>query len=157
VRPEYYALLLLHSLEGCSLLPVQYPSSLPLAIFALQAPDGSLRLVVDDMDVAHPSRHGRRSPAPAPVTLAISAPSPFGQAGVIRLTAPSAGARAGTALGGATVTGDGSFGLPAPQRLSGRAGRFRLRVSPASAALVTLGAKGAPPPASCAAAKAGAG
>jgi hypothetical protein len=157
VRPEYYALLLVRSLEGCSLLPVHYRSSHDVAVFALQAPDGSLRVLIDDMDVPQPrGRHGH-SPAPAPVSVAISAPGSYTRASVIRLTAPSAAARAGTALGGATVAGDGSFGLPVPEQLHGHAGRFRLRVSPASAQLVTLAAKGAPLPGSCAAASAGAG
>jgi hypothetical protein len=139
-RPEYYALLALRSLEGCAFVPVGFEAPGEVAVFALRAPDGSLRVVIDDMQLptSGTGRHGAQ--AAHPLTVRISAPSSYTQASVVRLAAPSASALAGTTFGGAGVQADGSFPGAVPQPVAFSHGAFVQMVTPASAAIVTLGA-----------------
>src|SRR5439155_9626691 len=111
-RPEYYALLLLRSLEGCAFVPVAYSTARNIDVFALRAADGSLRVVIDDMEVPAPPRPGKRAPAPAPALITLRADPSYGQASIVRLSAPFAGAEEGVSLGGASVGADGSFAAP---------------------------------------------
>lgn len=73
-RPEYYALLLLHALEGCAFLPETFHTSRDIATFALRAPDGSLRVVIDDMETSAPATATSTSSATA--ATSISTPTP---------------------------------------------------------------------------------
>jgi glycosyl hydrolase family 79 len=134
-RPEYYALLLLRSLEGCAFVPVAYAARGRVAVYALRAPDGSLRVVIDDMELAS-ARSGARAPAAAWVALHV--PSSYTRASVVRLTAPRLSAQHGVSFGGGSVAADGSLPAPVPEVLAGGAGAFKVRVTPASAAVVTL-------------------
>jgi hypothetical protein len=138
VRPEYYALLLLRSLEGCAFVPVEYATARRVAVYALRAPDGSLRVVIDDMDVRDAAQ--TRAPAPAPVSIVLHLGPSYARASVVRLTAPAAAARTGVSLGGSTVGADGSFAAPIPESLAPRSGSVTVKVRPASVAVVTLAA-----------------
>ncbi len=136
-RPEYYALLLLHSLENCSFIPLSYESSRDISLFALRAPGGSLRFVIDDME------NSSRSPAasgqkPTPLAVTLDAGTSYHRANVMRLTAPGIGALDGVTLGGASLSSDGTLAPPALEPLRARAGSVHLQVKPGSVALVTL-------------------
>jgi len=137
VRPQYYALLLLGTLEGSSLVPVTYRAPGGLAVFALRARDGTLRVVIDDMQIAAPG-HRRRAVAPQAAIVTLQTRSPYAAASALRLTAASAAATAGTTLGGATVGLDGTLPPTSPEALAAGAGGYTLRVQPASVVLVTL-------------------
>lgn len=139
-RPEYYALLLVRALEGCSFVPVSYRTTRDVAVFALRAPDGTLRVVVDDMEVAHRSGRRRSAPliVPAPVRVELHVESEYARASVARLVAAAAQARSGVSFGGSSVAPDGGFSGAATQPLAGARGSFALTLRPASAALVTL-------------------
>jgi len=139
-RPEYYALLLLRSLEGCAFVPAAYGTSRDVAVYALRAHDGSLRVVIDDKEAPASGRSGRRARSPAPVLVALRANRSYVRASVVRLSAPSASAREGVRFGGASVGADGSFAAPAPEALGGAPGSFVVTVRPASVAVVTLAA-----------------
>ena len=148
-RPEYYALLLLRSLEGCAFLQTGYQTSRNVSVYALRAPDGTQRVVIDDMDLASADGgHTRarvepgRAPearAPEPVSVTLQADTSYRYASVTRLSAPSVHAKHGVSLGGASLRPDGSFAGAASVPISGGAGRFTLRVAAGSAALVVLG------------------
>lgn len=139
-RPEYYGLLLLRSLEGCAFLPTAYSTSRDIAIYALRATDGSLRVVIDDMEAPVAARRGKRARAPAPALIALRADRSYDHASVVRLSAPSARSAQGVRYGGAQVGEDGSFAGPVPVPLAGAPGSFRVAVRPASVAVVTLAA-----------------
>src|SRR5205085_2999559 len=107
-RPEYYALLLLRSLEGCAFVSAVYRTSRNVSVYALRAPDGTLRVVIDDMEP--PARRAsppiRRSPSGAlPVVLDVE--PAYQHAGVTRLSAASIAAEGGVTLGGASLNPDG--------------------------------------------------
>jgi hypothetical protein len=136
-RPEYYALLLLRSLEGSSFVRADYHTTGNVSVFALRAPDGTLRVVVDDMEPSSSSsKSGHRRATPLRVTL--RAPREVGSGSVIRLSAPSIGARSRLTLGGVSLGADGSLPAARAEPIAGGSGRFVVEVDPASAALVTL-------------------
>jgi hypothetical protein len=137
-RPEYYALLALRSLEGCAFVPVTYSTTRRVQVFALRAPDGSLRVVVDDMELATKTAHHGSARPPSPVTIRISPPAGYTQASVLRLRAPAASSLAGATLGGASLAPDGSFPGGVSQPVAATRGSFSLKVAPASAAVLTL-------------------
>jgi hypothetical protein len=131
-RPEYYALLLLRALEGCAFLEARYRTSHSVSVYALRAPDGNLRIVVDDEDVPAASR------ASGPVDVVVQADPSYRRGSVIRLSAPSVYAKRGVRLGGRALRPDGSFPGTVPTPIAGGAGHFAVRVSAGSAALVVL-------------------
>ena len=135
-RPEYYALLLLRSLEGCAFVRASYHTQRNVDVYALRAPDGSLRVVIDDKETAGGSAGAM--PPPAPVWVALHAARSYTAASVVRLSAPSAAARAGVSYGDATVAADGGFTAPTGGALAGGPGSFVVQVKPASVAVVTL-------------------
>jgi hypothetical protein len=137
-RPEYYALLLMRSLEGCAFVPASYRTPRNIAVYALRAADGSLRVVIDDMETPDSARASKGASSPAPVWVALRAQRSYTRASVVRLSAPAAGARGGVSFGGSTVGADGGFAVPMPRPLAGTRGSFLVRVTPASVALVTL-------------------
>jgi Glycosyl hydrolase family 79 C-terminal beta domain len=139
-RAEYYALLLLRSLEDCAFVPVSYRTSRDISVYALRAADGTLRVVVDDMETPATARSTAGGRPPAPVSVTLHVDESYQRASVVRLSAPSVDATQGVTLGGASLRPDGSFPQPAPGRVVGGSGRFVLQVRPGSAALVTLAA-----------------
>ncbi len=113
-RPEYYALLLLHSLEGDAFMPLSLHTSRNIAAFALRAPDRAMHVVIDDMETASAgtaSAHASGAPRPATVTLEVG--SSYRRATALRMSAPSAGALQGTTLGGVALRQNGT--LPTPR------------------------------------------
>ena len=139
-RPEYYALLLLRSLEDCAFVPVTYRTSRDVSVYALRAADGSLHVVLDDMETPASPRSTLAGQQPAPVSVTLQVDRSYQHGSVIRLTAPSVAAKRGVALGGASLRPDGSFPVPVPGPVAGGSGRFVLELIPGSAALVTLAA-----------------
>ena len=139
-RPEYYALLALRSLEGCAFVPVTSNAPADIAVFALRAPDGSLRVVIDDMQVAQRRTRRRKAQPALPASVSIAAPSSYARATVVRLAARAAGSLGATTFGGASVQAYGSFPRVASEPLAVSKGALVVDVKPASAAIVTLGA-----------------
>jgi hypothetical protein len=139
-RPEYYALLLLRSLEGRAFVPATYRTSQNISVHALRAADGSLRVVIDDMEetAARRSRPGTTPAAPAWVTLRVG--RSYRRASVTSLRAPALKATGEVSLGGSSLGGDGLIAAPHSEPLRGRGGSFLVRVRPASVTVVSLGA-----------------
>src|SRR5439155_1547562 len=98
-RPEYYALLLLRSLEGCAFVSATHRTSRNVSVYALRAPDGTLRVVIDDMQLpaGAASRTGRKSRA-GPVRVVLKVEPAYQHAGVTRLSAPSPYAKGAVTL-----------------------------------------------------------
>jgi hypothetical protein len=132
VRPQYYALALLRSLQGSTFVRVEYAGIGQLAVFALRAPDGALRVVIDNMTL------GARGRRPPPATVLLRSRASYATASVLRLTAPSAAATTGATLGGAAVGADGTLQTASGQPLPAAAGSYAVAVPAASAAVVTL-------------------
>lgn len=131
VWPEYYGLMLfaLAAPPGARLLTVSGASSGALRVWGTRGTDGKLRvLVINDGS-------GRRS-----VSLRIAGAQ--GVASVLRLRGPDVHAHGGVTLGGlsfgsSTASGQLS-GSPQLEAVSVAAGRYRVSVPGASAALVML-------------------
>jgi hypothetical protein len=139
-RPAYYALLALRSLEGCAFVPVTSNAPPNIAVFALRAPDGSLRAVIDHMELATRGTRRRKVPPASPVTVSVAAPASYAQASVVRLAAPSASSLGGATFGGAIVAPDGSFPGAVSAPVASAHGAFAVHVRPASAVILTLSA-----------------
>lgn len=138
-RPEYYALLLLHSLEGDTFMPLSLHTSRNIAAFALRAPDGAMHVVLDDMETPGAGKrtgHGSGAPGPATVTLTVG--SSYRHATALRLSAPSVGALRGATLGGVALRQNGTLPTPRPAPLASAGGAFTIVLQPANATLVTL-------------------
>src|SRR5256885_9524617 len=136
-RPESYALLLLRSLEGGAFVRADYRTSRDISVYALRAADGSLRVLIDDMEPGG-ARHLGPARALAPARVVLRVERTYDRASVVRLTAPAIGAKGGVSLGGASVGADGSFPGAVPEALAGANGTFTVLVRPASVAVVTL-------------------
>jgi hypothetical protein len=148
-QPEYYALLLLHSLEGSAFVPVSCRTSRNIAVHALREPGGALQVVIGDMEVRAPRAHAPKprtarrgvsvlAPVAKPAWVALSAGPSYTHARVVTLAAPSASATHGVSLGGASVRADGSIAEPLEQPAEVSGGRVLVRVRPTSVAVVTL-------------------
>lgn len=138
-RPEYYALALLRSLEGCAFVPVSARTSRNVATFALRARNGALHVVIDDMETPTSSA-GHASSSPRPVTVMLRLGSAYKHASSLRLSAPSAGALQGASLGGVALRANGTLPSPRSEPLESSGGQVTVHVQPASAAVVTLSA-----------------
>lgn len=131
VAPEYYGLALFARAAppGARLLVVRHSGSQAIRTWATRGSDGRVRVLLINVDRLHAH------------TVILRQPLGRTAAAVLTLTAPSASATSGVTLGGASIRSDtGRFGpahfraLPVSQR-----GIVRVRLSAASAALVTLG------------------
>jgi hypothetical protein len=136
-RPEYYALLSLRSLEGCAFVRAAYRTSRDISVYALRARDGTLRVVIDDMETAA-GTGSTTSQLPSPVQVTVQVARTYQHGSVIRLSAPSIQAKGGVTLGGKSLGSDGSLPSPLPTPIAGSSGRFAVQVTPGTAALVTL-------------------
>ncbi len=132
MRPEYYGLLMFAQAAppGSRLLSVTDTGSAAVRAWATRASDGRIRLVLINDDVWHSHVVSVRLPEQAPtVTLE-------------RLTAPSAGARNGVALGGQSFGARTRTGNLSRARLSHELtagpGGYLITLPAASAALVTV-------------------
>ncbi len=144
--PEWYALLAAHALAGkggARPLPLTVGGAAPgeLSAYALRAPDGTVHLALIDY----------APPGSPPLAIALRAPRALRGGAILRLTASSPAATAGTRLGGRAVGADGTWApantLPA---VYGHPGALSLQLPPSSAAVVTLApqrrrARAAPP------------
>ena len=143
-RPEYYSLLLLRALEGCAFLQARYRTSHNVSVYALRAPDGTQRIVIDDEDVPAGRRAGTppgsapTGRAPGPVDVVVQTDPSYSHGSVIRLSAPSVYAKRGVRLGGGALRSDGSFPGTVSTPIAGGAGRFTVPISAGSAALLVL-------------------
>jgi hypothetical protein len=132
VRPEYYGLLMFAQATppGSRLLSLAATGSAKVRAWATRASDGRIRLVLINDDVWHPHIVSVRLPEQAP-TVALE-----------RLTAPSAWARNGVALGGqhfGAQTRTGNLrGARLSQELTAGPGGYRITLPAASAALLTV-------------------
>jgi hypothetical protein len=129
-NPEWYALLLSHSLLGDEPIRAEVVGgSDTLTAGAFAGPSGSLHLVL--VDFAPP---GTRR-----LLVRLRLPTSFTGGTILRLTGPGWSARSDVTLGGSAVAPDGTWSpvtrLP---QLSGRPGALALGMPAASAALVTL-------------------
>jgi hypothetical protein len=99
-RPVYYGILAVHLLGPGRLLPTAANTDRNLAVHAIRAADGSVHVVLENLEatVLHAAvRTGQRDAV----------------ARLLMLTAPSLDATTGIAIQGATVAADGSF-TPGP-------------------------------------------
>ncbi|HEX4438025.1 MAG TPA: glycosyl hydrolase family 79 C-terminal domain-containing protein [Solirubrobacteraceae bacterium] len=130
-QPDWYALLLMHSLIGYRPLPTSIGSTVSpnLVAAAFAGPGDSLKLLVSDDE------------APGASPLEISLPAGAGRraARVLRLTGPSLPSTDGTRLGGKGVSASGAWHAPlVAQDLPIHGGIVSLRLPASSAALVTV-------------------
>jgi hypothetical protein len=130
-QPDWYALLLTHSLIGYRPLPttINSAASPDLAAAMFAGPDDTLKLLVSDdeapgaspLDISFPVGAGRRS------------------ARVLRLTGPSLQSTSGVRLGGKVVPATGEWHAPTVARdLPARDGVVSMSLPASSAALVTI-------------------
>ena len=131
VRPEYYGLLMFAQAAppGARLLSVTRSGSPEVRAWATRAPDGRIRLVLINDDIWHSH------------VVSVRLPERGSQATLERLTAPTAWARSGVALGGQSFGAHTQTGNLPRARL-GRAlaaspGGYLVTLPAASAALVT--------------------
>ncbi len=130
-NPEWYALLLGHSLLGDQ--PVQAAVAgverTTLTASAFLSSSASLQLVLVNF-------------APTgvqPLAVRLRVPRQFGAGTILRLTAPGLTARSGVTLGGRPVSAAGTWSPAAAlPRVSGKPGALGLSMPASSAALVTL-------------------
>jgi hypothetical protein len=129
-QPEWYGLLLTHSLIGYRPLPIRVlaPGKPNLALAAFGGRHGALKIVIVEDDP--PGTPG------AAIGMRVGAGNRV--ASVTSLQAPSQTARAGVLLGGRAVAADGSWHAGAQVSLRARAGTLMLQVPASSAALITL-------------------
>jgi hypothetical protein len=133
VRPEYYGLLMFAQAAppGSRLLAVTRTGSLQVRGWATRASDGAIRLVLINEDV-------RRSHV-----VLVRLPERASTVTLERLTAPSAWARRGVALGGQSYGGHTATGTlagaPLTQALTAGPGGYLVTLPAASAATVTAG------------------
>jgi hypothetical protein len=134
-QPEWYALLLARALVGDRPIPalVTPPARVDLRLAAFLAADGALQLVVVDDDL----------PGARAVRLALHAGSAYGAASMLSLTGPAPAALAVARLGARRVGSDGSWSPPRrlPRAVS-RHGLISISMTPSSATLVTVTARG---------------
>lgn len=132
VAPEYYGLLTFAKATppGSRLLEVSGETGSRLTAWATWAPDGRVRVVLINKDLAHAR------------VIAVRAPAAAGTATVQRLTAPSVKASTGTTLGGQSIGSQSITGtLQGTPRLITVArdrGKYTVTLPAASAALLTL-------------------
>ena len=126
-QPEFYGLLAARRLEGGRFIPIQVsgaPLPADVTTWATLAPDGTIRVVIDDLAVAG-----------APQQLSLSAAGDTITAQTLTGTL-GAGARS-VSLGGATVNPDGTW-HPHRVALESQAGLLHVVLAPASAIVLTL-------------------
>jgi hypothetical protein len=120
-QPDYYALLLVHLLEGGRWLPVQARGSTTVTAFALRLGDGTTRVVLVNPDPKFAATITIRGVRGGPTLL--------------RLTGPSIDATTGISFGGSSVQADGSW---RPAGGPAAAAGAPIAVTPASAAVATF-------------------
>jgi hypothetical protein len=107
-------------------------------VYALRAADGTLRVVLDDMQPRGEASSRRGRPPSAPVRVTLRLTRAYRHGSVVELRAPSIFAKRDVTLGGQSLGADGSLPAAVARPIAGGSGRFVLQVMPASAAVVTL-------------------
>jgi len=126
-QPDFYGLLFVHQLEGGHWLTIRSDRPTQLREFALQMPDGSIRLALDNPDPRLATT----------VELRVAGGGGTG-ANVLRLTGPSLDATSHVQFGRSQVAQDGTWRPGGAEGVSATAAGTRLVVGAASAVLVTL-------------------
>jgi hypothetical protein len=134
VQPEWYGLRLIKVLVGERPLPTSTssPAQPNVQVTTMLASDGRLHFVIVDDD----------PPGARAVAVRLGVGRAFGAASIMSLTAPSPSAVSGVRLGGRGIAPDGTW-VP-PKRLphaANKRGVVAVRITPSSAALVTVSAK----------------
>lgn len=127
-RAPYYGLALVSQLVGTSFVRAAYDTAQNVTVRATRDGAGTVRVVIDDMD----------GPGTADSEVRLALPAGYDDGTVQRLLAPSADATDGLTLGGAAVGLDGSLAPGDGDPVQGSGGVTTVRVSPGSAAVVTL-------------------
>ncbi len=127
-QPVYYGMQAFKQLVGSTFIPAAYSTRQNVVIRAARDTTGTVRTVIDDMDL----------PGSADSLVRLQLPPGYDEALVSRLQAPSVDATTGVTLGGQAVAADGTLAAPVTERVTGRGGVTYVRVSPGSAAVVTL-------------------
>jgi hypothetical protein len=128
-NPEWYALLLTHSLQGAHALPTVVSSPSQVSAQAFELPDGKVEVLLVNFDI--------KRARPMRVTVKLYGRS--GDGTVLRLTAPGVSSTTGVRLGGESVGTSGTWRPRAPlQTVHVRNGTLALPMPAASAALVTI-------------------
>jgi hypothetical protein len=96
-QPDFYGLLLVHQLEGGRWLSVNPSRATSLDAFALQMPDGSIRVVLVNA-ARHTTGH-----------VVLQVPGHDGPVSTLRLTGPSLDATSRIRYGGSPVAADGTW------------------------------------------------
>ena len=131
VRPEYYGLLMFaHAAPtGARLLQTAQTIRGQVQSWATLGRDHATRVLLINDSLTRTS------------SVLVRAPGTAGRAGLELLQAPSASATAGVTLGGQSfdpATATGMLAGPVPRTVAPLAGHYAVRVSPASAALLTI-------------------
>lgn len=125
VRPIYYGLLFTHLLGTGRLLPVTVPSGSGLAAHAVKSASGRIRVVIENLT-------GQAK------NTALHAGTISGNAAVLHLTAPSPRATGQIRIQGAMIRHSGTLTPGSPDDIACNSGVCDLRLTPYSAAIVTL-------------------
>jgi hypothetical protein len=129
-NPEWYALLMLHQLVGDRPLTSRMsPRHRNVTATAWASGGGRLHILLINDGM----------PGSPQLTVRLRLPQRFVSGTILRLFGPSPSATSGVLLGGQQVADNGVWYPPATlPKLRGRPGKLELRLSPASAALVTV-------------------
>ena len=129
-RPDWYAMLLTHSLVGTRPLSATLgPAPVPnLDAQPFIGPGRTLQVVLVDDE----------PPGSAPLAVALHVGGGYGPAQVLRMTAPSPQATDGVTLGGRPVAAGGSWRPGRLEHVGTRAGVLSVSLAPSSGALVTV-------------------
>jgi len=126
VHPIYYSMLLFHQAMRGRTVPVECQSPVNVTAHAVLGDDHRLRVALINKDPAHG------------VSVSIAAGARRGEAGVIRLAAPSVMSKDGVTLGGSAVHQDGTWTPQGGEPVRCVNGRFDVPLPAASAALLTI-------------------
>lgn len=131
-QPDWYALLLSRALVGYRPLPttVTGEGEPNLVVASFSGPRHSVQVVLVDDE----------PPGSRPLELTLNVGAGMGPGQVLRLTGPTPSATGDILLGGHAVAADGSLRAPIhPERIAAHTGKATVKLSPSSAALVTVG------------------
>ena len=127
-HPGYYGMLFFSQAARGRVVPVEVRGGgVNLTAYGVLGGDGKLRVAMINKDLA----------ADAVVTVAARQP----RAHVLRLAAPSVGAKDGVTLGGAAVAPDGTWQAAATESIEATGGKFPIAIPKASAAMLIIGDK----------------
>jgi len=127
-QPVYYGLQVVKQFLGTSFVRATYNTRQNVVVRATRDDVGTVRAVIDNMD----------PPGSTDSLVRLVLPPGYDEALVSRLVAPAVDATSGLTFGGQAVAPDGTLAPPATERVTGRGGITYVRVTPGTAAVVTL-------------------